>query len=66
MLISLIGPPYPLTKVCDTLSEVTKKLRTAIFLSIKVWYGVKATVYVQCFCRRSRKTGSDKEKKKAN
>ena len=66
MLISLIGPPYPLTKVCDTLSEVTKKLRTVIFLSIKVWYGVKATVYVQCFCGRSRKTGFDKEKKKAN
>ena len=32
-----------------------------IFLSIKVWYGLKTTIYDQCFCERSRKTGSDKE-----
>ena len=52
--------PLKFTKTC----EVMEKLIIVLFLSIKVWYGLKATVYDQCFCRRSRKTGSDKGKQR--
>ena len=60
MSFALNWSTLPFTKTCDTRSEVTEKLMIIIFLSIKVWYGLKATVYDQCFCERSKKIGSDK------